>query len=421
MHILFLTHYFPPEVNAPASRTYEHCKRWVAEGHKVTVVTCVPNHPGGKIYPGYRNRLFQKEEKDQIKVLRLWTYLAPNKGFLKRSINFVVFMLMAVLSIPLMPKTDVVISTSPQFFCGLAGFFASRLKRVPWILEIRDLWPDSILAVGAIKNKSLIKILEYLELFVYKKADRIVALTNAFKVHIIAKKIAADKIEIITNGVDLSLFRTLPRNNDLSEKLELNGKFVVSYFGTHGMAHGLETVFKAAKTLEGNSSILFLLAGDGAERDRLLTLRDKMMLKNVMMLSQFSKDKMPYLLASSDACMVLLIKNDLFKTVIPSKIFEAMAMRRPIILGVDGESKKIIDEGNCGICIEPENSQQLAQAVLKLYDHSELSETLGDNGRKLLEERYDRNKLAKQYLKVIESVIGYPNLFEGSGSFSNTP
>lgn len=407
MHILFLTHYFPPEVNAPASRTYEHCKRWVSEGHKVTVVTCVPNHPGGRIYPGYRNRIFQKEEKDQIEVLRLWTYLTPNKGFLKRSINYFVFMLMAILSIPLTSKANVVISTSPQFFCGLAGFFVSRLKRIPWILEIRDLWPDSILAVGAIKSKSIIKMLEYLELFVYRKAERIVVLTTAFKAHIVAKDIAEDKIEIITNGVDLSLFRALPRNNYLSEKLKLNGKFVVSYFGTHGMAHGLETVFKAAKELEQHGAILFLLAGDGSERDKLLVLRDKMMLKNVMMLSQFPKEKMPYLLASSDVCMVLLIKNDLFKTVIPSKIFEAMAMNRPIILGVDGESNKIIQEAECGLCIEPENSQHLAQAVLKLYNNSELSKTLGNNGRKLLEERYNRIKLAKKYLKVLEGVQRY--------------
>jgi glycosyltransferase involved in cell wall biosynthesis len=409
MHILFLTHYFPPEVNAPASRTYEHCKRWVSEGHKVTIVTCVPNHPGGRIYPGYRNRLFQKEDKDQIEVIRLWTYLAPNKGFLKRSINFMVFMLMAILAIPLMQKADVVISTSPQFFCGMAGFFVSRLKRIPWILEIRDLWPDSILAVGAIENKSIIKLLEYMELFAYRKADKIVALTMAFKNHMVAKGIAADKIEIITNGVDLSLFRALPRNNDLSEKLKLDGKFVVSYFGTHGMAHGLETVLKAANTLENQSSILFLLAGDGAERDRLLALRDKMKLKNVMMLSQLPKEKMPYLLAASDACMVLLIKNDLFKTVIPSKIFEAMAMRRPIILGVDGECRKIIEAANCGICIEPENSQHLAQAVLQLFSNSELSETLGNNGRNVLEEKYDRDKLAKKFLKMVKGVQRYPS------------
>jgi glycosyltransferase involved in cell wall biosynthesis len=275
-------------------------------------------------------------------------------------------------------------------------------------LEIRDLWPDSILAVGAIKNKSIIKMLEYLELFVYKKADRIVALTTAFKSHIVAKGIAADKIEIITNGVDLSLFSALPKNNDLSDKLKLNGKFVVSYLGTHGMAHGLETVFKAAKALEKQSSILFLLAGDGAERDRLLALRDKMKLKNVMMLSQFPKDKVPYLLATSDACMVLLIKSDVFKTVIPSKIFEAMAMRRPIILGVDGECRQIIEAANCGICIEPENSQQLAQAVLELFNSSELSETLGNNGRHVLEKDYDRNKLAKKYLKVMQNVQTSP-------------
>jgi glycosyltransferase involved in cell wall biosynthesis len=404
MHILFLTHYFPPEVNAPASRTYEHCKQWVREGHEVTVVTSVPNHPEGKIYPGYRNKLFQLGEKDRIEVLRLWTYVTPNKGVLKRSINYIAFMLMAILSIPIMPKADVVISTSPQFFCGLSGFFVSRLKRIPWILEIRDLWPESILAVGAINNKTIIRILESMERFAYRKAERIIALTNAFKTHIEAKKIAAPKIEIITNGVDLSFFKALPRDNYLSNELRLKGKFVVSYFGTHGMAHGLETIFRAAKKLENHDPILFLLVGDGAEKERLLALRNKMTLKNVMMLKQFPKEKMPHLLASSDACIVLLKKNDLFKTVIPSKIFEAMAMSRPIILGVEGESRELITESNSGLCIEPENDQHLAKVVLKLFNNPKMSECLGRNGRQFVEKRFNRTKLAQEYLKMIESV-----------------
>lgn len=407
MRILFLTHYFPPEVNAPASRTFEHCKQWVRMGHRVTVVTCVPNHPAGKVYPGYQNRSFQREQKDGIEVLRLWTYVAANKGFLKRTINYVVFMAMAILAVSNMPRSDVVISTSPQFFCGLAGYFVSRLKRIPWILEIRDLWPESILAVGAIKSKPTIRMLESIELFAYRKAERIVALTDAFKAYMVAKGIPPNKIEVIKNGVDLSLFRILPRDNRLSNELGLKGKFVVSYFGTHGMAHGLETVLKAAKRLECQNRILFLFVGDGAERKRLLTLRDEMKLKNVMMLDQLPKEKMPYLWASSDACMVLLRKNELFKTVIPSKIFEAMASRRPLILGVKGESKGIVEEANCGLCIEPENDHHLAEVVLKLFNNSKLAESLGHNGRQFVRKKFNRQKLAEHYLKVIEDVHKY--------------
>ncbi|MGD8885862.1 MAG: glycosyltransferase family 4 protein, partial [Gammaproteobacteria bacterium] len=181
MHIVFLSHYFPPEVNAPATRTYEHCKEWIRNGHQVTVVTCVPNHPRGKIYPGYKNRLYQVEEKDGIKVVRLWTYVTANEGFLKRTLNYISYKISAILATPFIGKADVVVSTSPQFFNGLAGYVVSRLKGAPWILEIRDLWPESILTVGAINNKHVIRFLEWLEMFAYRKADRIVPVTNAFK------------------------------------------------------------------------------------------------------------------------------------------------------------------------------------------------------------------------------------------------
>ena len=201
MRILFLSHYFPPEVNAPASRTYEHCKQWVKDGHEVTVVTCAPNHPRGKVYEGYRNKLFQRDEKDGIQVIRLWTYVTANEGFVKRTLNYVSYMVAAVFATPFLPKADVVISTSPQFFNGLAGYFVSRLKRIPWILEIRDLWPESILVVGAIKNKAIIRFLEFLEMFAYRKAERIVPVTDSFKRYMVRKGIAPEKIDTLNiNG-----------------------------------------------------------------------------------------------------------------------------------------------------------------------------------------------------------------------------
>src|SRR5437868_251631 len=187
MRILFLSHYFPPEVNAPASRTYEHCKQWVQDGQEVTVVTCAPNHPRGIVYEGYRNNFFQREMKDGIRVVRVWTYVTANEGFLKRTLNYLSYMVASVCVAPFLSRCDVVVSTSPQFFNGLAGYLVSRLKRVPWILEIRDLWPESIVAVGAITNRPVIRLLEGLELFAYRKADHLVVVTDAFKAHILAK------------------------------------------------------------------------------------------------------------------------------------------------------------------------------------------------------------------------------------------
>jgi glycosyltransferase involved in cell wall biosynthesis len=265
MNIVFLTHYFPPEVNAPASRTYEHCREWVKRGHDVTVVTCAPNHPFGRVYDGYHNLPWQVESIDGILVIRLWTFLAPNEGVCKRITNYASYMLVAALAAPFLPRPHVVISTSPQFFCGLAGYVVSRVHRAPWVLEIRDLWPDSITAVGALRNAWAIRLCERLEAWAYRKADKIVTATDSFRTHIGARA-AADKIVVVKNGVDLEQFGRPERDQGLARELGVEGRFTAAYFGTHGMAHGLDVVLRAAVLLRNDPRIVFLLVGDGAER-----------------------------------------------------------------------------------------------------------------------------------------------------------
>ena len=403
MRILFLSHYFPPEVNAPASRTYEHCKQWVQDGHEVTVVTCAPNHPRGTVYEGYHNKLFQREEKDGIQVVRVWTYVTANEGFLKRTLNYLSYMVAGVLVAPFLPRCDVVLSTSPQFFNGLAGYLVSRLKRVPWILEIRDLWPESIVAVGAITNRPVIRSLERLELFAYRKADHLVVVTDAFKAHMLARGISLKKVTVIKNGADFSLYKKpLHGYVDLSRDLGLEGKFVASYFGTHGMAHHLETIFEAAHELREWKDIVFLLVGDGAERSRLVTMRDGMKLSNVLMLDQQPKERMPELWSLSSISLVLLKKSALFKTVLPSKIFESMAMEKPVILGVEGESAELVMSAGGGICIEPESSKDLAIQIVKLYRDPTLRQELGSSGKRYVLAHFDRRALARRYADVIQ-------------------
>jgi len=405
MRILFLSHYFPPEVNAPASRTFEHCREWVKNGHQVTIVTCAPNHPGGKVYAGYRNKLYQWDERDGIKVLRLWTYLAANEGFIKRIMNYVSFMISCIFAIPFMPKSDIVITTSPQFFNGLAGYFVSRLKRIPWLLEIRDLWPESILAVGAIKNKKVIRMLEGIETFAYKKADRIVSVTESFTHHIQARGVDPDKIQVIKNGVDLSLFNDMADGASLRDELGIGDRFVASYVGTHGMAHGLETVLRAADRLRDNKNIVFLLVGDGAEKANLSRLKEEMELDNVIMVDQQPKEKMPEIWAITDVSLVLLKKLDLFLSVIPSKIFESMAMGKPIVLGVMGESAEIINDAGSGIPIEPENDEELANTVEKLFVDQALVSNMCKSGKEYVVKYFDRKKLAKVFEHTLESTI----------------
>ena len=405
MKILFLTHYFPPEVNAPASRTVEHCREWVRAGHEVIVVTCAPNHPNGRLYPGYRNRLWQTETIDGIEVVRLWTYLAPNEGFLRRTLNYVSYLVTATMAAPWLRSTHVVVSTSPQFFCGLAGYLVSRLKRAPWVLEIRDLWPESILAVGAIRNPTVISTLEALERFAYRKADALVSVTDSFIDHFAKVGIDTNKAHVIKNGVDLDRFSKPVKDPALLRELGLEGKFVAAYFGTHGMAHHLETVLEAASLLQHDHRVAFLLAGGGAERERLLALKNERGLTNVVMLDQQPKDRMPALWGAIDASLVLLKKSDLFKTVIPSKIFEAMAMRRPIILGVEGESRALVDEAGCGIAIEPESPTELASAVPRLADDPALAAGLAESGRRFVETRFDRKVLAAAYADLLASLV----------------
>jgi glycosyltransferase involved in cell wall biosynthesis len=405
MHILFLSHYFPPETNAPAIRTFENAKRWVMWGHRVTVVTCAPNHPEGIVFPGYKNRLLQWEDMEGIRMLRVITLLSANSGVFRRILNHVSFLLSVSLLCGFVKDVDLVVSTSPQFFCGMAGYVVSRIKGCPWILEIRDLWPESIVAVGAMKKGFLIRLLERLERFLYHKASHIVSLTRSFKNHIVGRGVPPENISVITNGADLK-YLTRPReNNFVREKFNLGSKFIVSYIGTFGLAHKLETVLEAATLLKQETGIVFVLIGNGAERERLVRKKNILKLENVLILPRQPRETIPGFLDASDACMVLLRKRDVFQTVIPSKIFEAMAMARPIILGVEGECRAIVEEANCGLCVDPENHRQLVEATLELFHSPDLRAFLGQNGRKYVERHYDREELARRYLDVIEGVL----------------
>lgn len=241
-----------------------------------------------------------------------------------------------------------------------------------------------------------------MERSLYRNAQHIIAVTHSFKRHIAATGIVPDRISVLTNGADLNQFKPKP-SNGLRSSLPLEGKFVASYIGTHGMAHRLETVLEAARLIDGKYPVSFLLVGDGAERENLIRQKEALRLSNVIMLPQQPKELMPDYLALSDVCVVLLKKSDLFKTVIPSKIFESMAMERAIILGVEGESEEIIRQADCGICIEPENAQALADAVLRLHMDRELSRRLGTNGRRCVVEKYSRGILAQRYMDILSS------------------
>lgn len=406
VHILFFSHYFPPEGNAPATRTYEHCRRWVELGHKVTVITCAPNVPSGIVYEGYENRPYQREIVDGIEVLRVWTYIAANKGTLKRILNYVSYTLTSVLASVPIQQPDIIIATSPQFFCGWSGVLANLWRGVPFVLEIRDIWPDSITAVGAMEESPLLKAIYVLEKWMYESAWHIVTVGNGYRRELLKKGVPDEKMTVITNGVYPERYKPRAPNLDFKASLGINEPFVCSYVGTIGMACGLNVVLEAAQALQqqGREDIALVLVGDGAQRQELEERTKQLQLKHVYFTGRLDKARMPDVLSISDVSLVHLRKTDLFQTVLPSKIFEAAAMERPIILGVEGDSADIIKAADAGICIEPENATELTEALLTLKDQPETRQQLGENGRQYVEQHFDRRHLADTYLSLLEQL-----------------
>ncbi len=409
MRILFFTHYFPPEGNAPASRTYETCKRWVRDGHEVCVITGVPSAPEGIVYEGYRKRLWpQRERMDGIEVLRVWSYVAPNRRVLRRILNFVSFMISATLSGLFVRRPNVVIATSPQLFCGWAGVLVSRARRLPFVLEIRDLWPDSILAVEALRQGLVIALLYRLEAWMYAAADHIVTVGEGYRRQLLGKGVEPEKLTVIPNGIDTELFYPLPPDPALRKELDLEGRFVCSYLGTIGMACGLRVVLDAAKLLRqrGIHDVVFLMVGDGAAREELEEEARREGLHEVRFLGRQPKRRVPALLAITDAALVHLKREPLFSTVLPSKIFEAAAMARPILLGVEGHAAQLVTENDMGLCFEPENAEQLVEALERLRADPELRRRLGENGHQLVTKSFNRDSLARQFLVLLDTVVG---------------
>ncbi|MBX3705062.1 MAG: glycosyltransferase family 4 protein [Pseudomonadales bacterium] len=408
MHLLFLTDNFPPEVNAPASRTHEHCRAWVASGLRVTVITSAPNFPTGKVFPGYRNRLWQAEEIDGIRVIRVWTYITANEGFVRRIADYVSFMVAATMAALFVRKVDVIIGTSPQFFTAVAARMVSTLKQRPWIFELRDLWPESIKAVGAMRESLALRWLERLELALYRHANRIVAVTHTFREDLARRGIPSDKIDVITNGVDSEGFSPRERDPELARSLGLDGCFVAGYIGTHGLAHGLRTLLDAAERLREESdgeSIRLVLLGNGAEKGALVAEAGQRGLDNVVFLDSVPKAEVARYWALLDVAIIHLRKTELFTSVIPSKLFECMGMGIPVLHGVAGESAEIVRREDVGEVFESEDAEALVTGLLRMRRDASLRARYAMNGPRAAR-HYDRKVLADNMLEVIRATGG---------------
>jgi glycosyltransferase involved in cell wall biosynthesis len=407
LRILFISHYFPPESNAPASRTHEHCRRWVAEGHEVTVITGVPNHPAGRLFPGFENRLIQEEKIDGIRVIRTWLYLTPNEGFFKRTLGYVLFGVAAILASFKVRRPDVVIATSPQFFCGLAGMLISWLKWRPFVLEIRDLWPDSIAQVAQVKSRPVISFLEKLETLLYRSAAGIVVNTSAFIDHIEDRGVSRDDIALVFNGIDPTLFYPQPADEALLEGNGLRDCYTVAYIGTLGMAHGLGTIVEAAELLRDHDDIHFVLIGDGAARQSLEDEIAKRGLDNIVLLGLRPRQQIPAWIASIDLQLVMLRDLEVFRTVIPSKTFEFLAQERPILISAPrGEIRELVDGAKAGFTIDAERSTLLAETILAIKADPEEAASRAHAGRRWVMSEFVRDELAMKMLGFVERVVG---------------
>jgi glycosyltransferase involved in cell wall biosynthesis len=408
--ILYVSQYFPPEMGAPAARTAELSRLWANQWHQVNVLTGFPNHPTGVVPPDYRKqlrRLVVNERADGVHVTRTWLLPLPNRRSWERALNYSSFFLSAAATGTFLPKADVVIGSSPQLLVGLSAWWISRWQGVPFVFEVRDLWPESLAAVGAGSPQSLLhRALSRVAGFLYRNSDHIVVVTRAFKTYLAEHwRVPPDKISVVENGVDLRLFS--PSNADAPIRQELNaeGKFIVSYIGTMGMAHGLETLLEAARLLQiGSPRVLFLLIGEGAEKQHLVNLAKSQGLTNVRFVDQRSRERIPAYICASNACVVMLKKADLFKTVLPTKLLEFMSCARPVILAVDGEARRIMDEAGAGIFVEPQNAADLAAAIVQLAGDPQLCSVLGSNGRDYVVSHFARQQTAARYINVLEAV-----------------
>jgi glycosyltransferase involved in cell wall biosynthesis len=403
MKILFLTHYFPPEVNAPANRTYEHCKAWVEAGHDVHVITCVPSHPIGRPFPGFRRGWYSSERRDGITVHRVWTWLAPNSGVIKRTLNFLSFVPTAVWRALRLGSFDIIIGTSPQFFCAVATWVAASLKRTPWVFELRDLWPDSIAAVGAARAYMPLRLLERLELTMYRQSAAVVSVSRSFIENLVGRGIDRRKIAYVPNGVEPAVWQAGDRRAGREALGLADDAPLVSYIGTVGMAHDLGTVLAAAPLLRTRRpDARIAIIGDGAE---LQALRDRAAadgLSNVIFTGMVPRQRIPDFLAASDVSLVTLKRSEVFKTVLPSKMFESMAAGRPIVLGVEGEAKATVERAGAGLAVPPGDPGALVEAIDRLCADPAGRRAMGDAARRFVEDEFSRRIWAGRYLQLLD-------------------
>ncbi len=405
LNIGVYSHYFTPEIGAPSARIYDLGQQWLAAGHTVRVATCVPNHPTGNVYPGYKAGWQQQEILDGIEVQRNWSYITPNSGFVKKTLGHVSFIPSSRINQHKFGPMDAIIGTSPTPFAALAGLLTAKKRNVPFIMEIRDLWPAIFTEMGIINNRQIIRVLEMGEMWLYRQATQIVTVTEAFRQDLIRRNVPAEKITTIPNGADTDFWTPQAKPKTLAQQLGLDNKFVVLYIGAHGISHALEKIVDAAKGLQAQPEIHFLFVGEGSRKAAVQAYAAEQGVQNITFVGSTDKQGVKDYYALADACLVPLRDIPLFDGFIPSKMFEIMAMARPIVASLKGESADILERANSAKIVPPEESNAIKNAIVQLYADKRMAAELGQNGRAFVEQHYSRKLLADRYLNVLNTAI----------------
>jgi len=408
MRILYLSQYFPPEVGATQTRAYEMARGLIQAGHHVTMVAEVPNHPSGIIPPDYRGKLYERVDLDGIDVIRVWVKTAPVKTFGTRMAFYLSYMLNGTLAGLFLARRhyDVVYATSPPLFVGGAGLALSRLRRTPLVFEVRDLWPESAVALGELKSPRAIALAERLERACYRRARRVVVVTTGIRQRLLERGLPSDKLALIPNGTNTDLFQPQPEAGaTLRDELGLNDAFVVLYAGIHGIAQGLETVIEAARLLQAEADIHFLFVGEGPVKKETMALAEGYGLNNVRFHPEIPREQVPAFLSAADVALVPLRKLDLFKGALPSKMFDAWAAGCPTLVSIEGEAQRVLERSGAGRFVEPENPQALVEAIRALAADREGGRQMGNKGRAFVRAHYSRQAQARQLEQLLRTTL----------------
>jgi colanic acid biosynthesis glycosyl transferase WcaI len=408
-HILFITYYYPPEKGAAMVRISETAKRLVKLGHQVTVLTTIPNYPTGIVPPEYRGRIIQEEIRDGVRVIRVWNYINSNSTFLRRILPHISFNLLApILGGRAVGHPDVIIACSLPLFNAIAGRLLSWWKSCSYIFWVADLWPETPIQLGILHNHLMIRLSRWLEWSAYEHASIVWVVAEGVRNDLIQRGFPSERIFLGINGVDTTLFRPFPQTpGQARTELGWEDRFTVLYAGTHGVVHGLMTVLDAADQMRDRADIQFIFIGDGAQKTYLIEQTSKRSLRNITFLDAQLHEKMPLIYTAADICLVPARKAQVLKGFLPAKLFEIMACGRPILLGVDGEARKLAEqEAGAALFVAPENPTFLVSSILYLKEHPDIAESLGKRGRAFAEMNFDRDQLVTDVEARIESILG---------------